>query len=104
MDAGISWYDAAASISVILDKKPELKLIMTSVIEGTQHEELLELKELPQRPERTTRLRIDLKMKSEEILTVYVEDQGFGEIFPASGITWSLDVPCKRNIEIENII
>jgi hypothetical protein len=43
-------------------------------------------------------------MKSEEILTVYVEDQGFGEIFPASGITWSLDVPCKRNIEIENII
>lgn len=104
LDAGISWYDAAASISVILDKKPELKLIMTSVIEGTQHEELLELKELPQRPERTTRLRIDLKMKSEEILTVYVEDQGFGEIFPASGITWSLDVPCKRNIEIENII
>lgn len=104
LDAGISWYDAAASISVILDKKPELKLIMTSVIEGTQHEELLELKELPQRPERTTRLRIDLKMKSEEILTVYVEDQGFGEIFPASGITWSLDVPCQRNIEIENII
>ena len=104
LDAGISWYDAAASISVILDKEPWLKLIMTSVIEGTQHEELLELKDMPQRPERTTRLKIDLRMKSEEVLTVYVEDQGFGEIFPSSGTTWSLDVSCKRNIEIENIV
>lgn len=104
LDAGVSWYDAAASVNVILDKKPEIRLLMTSVIEGTQHEELLELKDLPQRPERTTRLKIDLRMKSEEVLTVYVEDQGFGEIFLPSAVTWSFDVACKRNIEIENIV
>mgnify|MGYP007101831427 FL=1 len=104
LDAGVSWYDALASVNVILDHDPVLKLIMTSVIEGTMHEEVLELKDIPQRPDRTTRLKIDLLMKSEDILTVYVEDEGFGEIFPPSGICFSFDVSCKRNIEIDNII
>ena len=46
------------------------------------------LDNLPTRPDKTTRLKITLDMKSEELAHVAVYDLGFGTIFPSSGLKW----------------
>ena len=43
---------------------------------------------LPERPERTTCIHMDIFLKDEDTVVLLLEDKGFGEIFPASGKKW----------------
>ncbi|MGYP000098079688 len=44
---------------------------------------------LPERPERTTRLGVNLQYTSQDECRVTVKDLGFGEMFPSSGKEWT---------------
>lgn len=46
------------------------------------------LEGIPERPKRTTRLRIAMEMTSENQVNIRVKDMGFGELFPSSGGEW----------------
>ena len=48
----------------------------------------MQLPGLPERPPRTTRLRIEMAYISREECVVTVRDLGFGEMFPSSGKVW----------------
>jgi hypothetical protein len=47
---------------------------------------------MPQRPRAATRLRIKLSMRAVDLLRIEVEDMGFGEIFPSSGMRWEQEI------------
>ncbi|WP_130837649.1 DUF5716 family protein [Lachnoclostridium sp. Marseille-P6806] len=92
MSAGTSWYEARAEEEFFLEGKEEIRLVITPITGGTVREETLRLTEPPERPERTTRIRLSLAMESARELGIRIEDLGFGELFPASGKSWDFKI------------
>lgn len=88
LDAGSRWYNAEVEEEFILESGKEFSLVQTPVTGGDKKTLTVRLDGLPERPERTTRLRVLLTMPSAELLRVLVTDLGFGEIFPADGASW----------------
>lgn len=88
LDAGINWYDAKSEIEVMLDSGNTISLMATPLNGKNKREYIMTLDNLPTRPDKTTRLKITLDMKSEELAHVAVYDLGFGTIFPSSGLKW----------------
>ena len=92
LDAGAEWYDAAAQIDVLLEDGDEIVLLETSVDRGNEREIAIRLENMPQRPRAATRLRIRLSMTAADRMRLEVEDLGFGEIFPSSGMKWEQEI------------
>ena len=92
LDAGAEWYDAAAQIDILLEDGDEIVLEETSVDKGDKREIAVKLENMPKRPRATTRLRIRLRMTAADRMLLEVQDMGFGEIFPASGMKWEQEI------------
>ena len=92
LDAGISWHECESSLEIILDKETELQLIITSLTGGHVSERLITLDGLPERPPRTTRLQLALRLKSADTALLTITDLGFGALFPASGKEWIKEI------------
>ncbi len=88
LDAGINWYEVRSQFEVIINEGKQLSFIVTSLTGGVVTEETIFLEGLPERPERTTRLLIQIRMISARQVQFTVTDMGFGELFPASGKKW----------------
>lgn len=88
LDAGTRWYNAEVEEDFILENGKEFCLVQTPVTGGDKKILTVSLDGLPDRPERTTRLRVLLTMPSARILRVRITDLGFGEIFPSGGAYW----------------
>lgn len=92
LDAGTEWYDAAAQIDILLEDGDEVVLSETPVDRGNPREIAVKLENMPQRPRATTRLRVKLSMTAADRMRIEVEDLGFGEIFPSSGMKWEQEI------------
>ena len=92
LDAGTEWYDAASQIDIILEDGDEIILQQTPVDSGNPREIAVKLENMPQRPKATTRLRVRLSMTAADRMRIEVEDMGFGEIFPSSGMKWEQEI------------
>lgn len=88
LDAGINWYEVRNQYQLILDEGNELSFIVTSLTGGVVTEQIVTLDGLPERPPRTTRLLIRMRMLSDKKAKISVTDMGFGTLFPASGKKW----------------
>lgn len=88
LSAGINWYDAQNRCEILLDEGKELVLYARPMRDGETSSFTIELKGLPERPVKTTRLRISLAYQSSKVCKVTVKDMGFGEFFPSSGLIW----------------
>lgn len=86
--AGINWYDADKECEFILDDKEELNFMVSPMEGGERKTYVMMLPNLPKRPNRTTRLRLNIKGVSAEKCYVTVTDLGFGEMYPASKKVW----------------
>ena len=64
----------------------------TSVDRGDKKEITVKLENMPKRPRATTRLRIRLRMIAADRMLLEVQDMGFGEIFPSSGMKWEQEI------------
>lgn len=102
LDAGINWYDAVCEKEFYLESGSSFQVMLTPLTNvfpereavgkyPVRYEEI-ELPELPERPDGTTRLRITMSMPDGETLRIRTEDLGFGEIFPPSGEIWERDI------------
>ena len=76
------------SREILLDEGKELVLYARSMRGGETSSYTIVLKGLPERPVKTTRLRISLAYQSAKVCKVTVKDMGFGEFFPSSGLIW----------------
>ena len=93
LDAGVKWYNAEVEEDFILENGKEFSLVRTPVTGGETQELKVRLDGLPDRPDRTTRLRAVLSMPAADRLRVQVTDLGFGDIFPSEGGNWEATFP-----------
>lgn len=89
LDAGSNWYETVADFEVILGKGNVIDFLITPLTGGNVTNREITLEGLPERPERTTRLRIHMEMSAVNQAVITIEDLGFGEIFPSSGKAWT---------------
>ena len=88
LDAGVKWYNAEVEEDFILENGKEFSLLQTPVTGGEPQQLTVRLDGLPDRPDRTTRLRVLLSMPAVDRLRVRIRDLGFGDIFPSGGGVW----------------
>lgn len=88
LSAGESCYEAEKECEVILDDSSKINFWL-QYPEGSEAKvESLELTDLPERPNRETRLRIHLKPLSDREIKVVIKDLGFGELQKSSDKVW----------------
>ncbi len=84
--AGDNWYDRVASIDVIPERQDSIDLVVTPLDVKQAKTVTIPLEGFPKRPERTTKVRIQVSFLDERTMDVKLKDQGFGELFPSSGV------------------
>lgn len=92
LDAGENWYESEFSCEVILDGTKEIEFWVQRPDSRQASVEILELKDLPDRENRTTRLRITAKPVSDRGIRLTIRDLGFGEIVPSSNKVWEHEI------------
>ena len=86
--AGVNWYEAEKDCEFILDDRKDLTLAVNSMDGLKKKFYRMDLPGLPERPNRTTRIRLHAECTSPEICTIDAEDLGFGGMFEASHLKW----------------
>ena len=87
ISAGQNWFETKGDCEVILMGTPEIEFWKQLPNSRDAVIESLELTDLPNRPDRTTRLRITATPISDEKIEVEIKDMGFGEIYRSTDKT-----------------
>ncbi len=95
ISAGVNWYMAGHTCEFILDEMEEVVLYSRSM-SGEQLSHTIKLEDLPKRPNRATRLRMELKFISKRKCRVLLTDMGLGGLYPATGKTWEAVIAFER--------
>jgi len=88
IEAGRSWYDTEGECEVILDGSSEVTVWIQKPDSRQAEVEVLELTDLPERENRTSRIRIHAKPISDKEVRIELRDLGFGEIVPSTNQVW----------------
>ncbi|MCR5387628.1 MAG: hypothetical protein K6E56_00110 [Lachnospiraceae bacterium] len=86
--AGRPWYEEQNSLEVIVDKDLTVDFWIKKPLSRDTRIESVELIGLNKKADRTTRLLISAHPLSDTELKVIIEDVGFGDMFPSSGLKW----------------
>ena len=84
--AGDCWYDRDSVIDVIPDRQDSVDFEVSSVDSKNKKKISIPLEGFPKRPDRTTRVQIRVLFLDERTMEVTLQDRGFGELFPTSGM------------------
>ncbi len=96
IQAGRNWFENSVSLELIPDGREDIT-VTVAPMSGNRRQQLhLPLTNLPERPNRATRLRISAECTSAEEGRITVEDLGFGELFPATHQTWTGTVSLRE--------
>ncbi len=88
ISAGENWYEAKGECEILLSGTPEIDFWLQAPDSREAKIDTLELTDLPQRPEKMSRLRIMANPLSDSSVQVTIRDLGFGEIYKSSDKTW----------------
>jgi len=81
--AGESWYEARSVVEVIPDGEREITFTITPQQEPKKKRQVkVTLDGFPERPNKTTKIRVAVGFLDEKTMVVKLTDQGFGELFP----------------------
>lgn len=102
LDAGENWYESEYTCEFYVGQASCISLVITPLISGGVTRAPLSLGELPREQETEeeafscgfSRIRMRLYLEGEKQLCVEMEDMGFGEIRPATQLTWRQRVTC----------
>ncbi len=86
--AGKPWYEGSCSAELILDGTPTVDFWIQQPFDRQARIESVELAALPQRKNKTTRIRIDAVPTSDHEVKLTLTDLGFGELVPGTGKKW----------------
>ncbi|MBR2696913.1 MAG: hypothetical protein IKE48_05350 [Parasporobacterium sp.] len=79
------WYDAGMKMDFILDRPDPLRFYLTSILTNQRQSFDMDISGIPQRPNKATRVEIELRFFGESSCELTIRDKGFGELFPPSG-------------------
>ncbi|MCD8019612.1 MAG: DUF5716 family protein [Clostridiales bacterium] len=82
---GREWYNTKGSIDIILDKSQKVEFFYHNTKENEMECTSCEIKDLPSRPPKTTRIRIQVEFTSDTEGVILLKDMGFGTMFPGTG-------------------
>ena len=85
IEAGINWFEASSELEFMLGQGADIRILLIPINGEGQRCIVIRTDNIPERPERASRVRLSIQMLSESELKCTVTDLGFGEIFPASG-------------------
>ncbi len=88
VDAGANYYEVNTAQELVIEGGNELYLVLTPLTGGKPSDYLIRLEGLPVREERSARIRLHFAMTEPNKVHVEIEDLGFGEIFPSTGLRW----------------
>ena len=81
---GENWYQSKSSLELILDGQKEIEFLISHLDSRKKRAVSVPLTGFPDRPEKTTRIRMNIGFTDENTMAVVIRDMGFGELFPAS--------------------
>lgn len=82
---GKEWYNTSGSLDIIMDKSQKVEFFYHNSKENEMECAACEIRDLPGRPEKTTRLHIKVEFTSATSGVILITDMGFGTMFPATG-------------------
>lgn len=86
--AGANWFEAEHICEFIPDDTKEIVIYGRSIMGKDTESFSIVLKDMPERPPRTTRLQMKMKFIAAGKCKVTIRDMGFGEFYPPSGLVW----------------
>ena len=84
VEGGQNWYESGCSVEVILLDEPKLEFAILPIDGKEKKISVIHLEGLPERPKKTTRLRIDVEFTEPVCASLTIKDLGFGELFAQS--------------------
>ena len=81
----VNWYEAASETDFILDESRTINFKAVSLLSREKTDISFDLSSFPQRPPKTTRVRVSVRYINEYECEICVRDMGFGTLFPSSG-------------------
>lgn len=81
---GREWYNMRGRISVCLDDTNRVELLYKNHYSQEAAREIIEIHGLPSRPNKTTRLSLEVEMYSGSKGAVVIRDEGFGKLYPTT--------------------
>lgn len=88
LSADENWYDAKKQCEFILEDECMVELKLTPVDHKDTRTVIINLHDLPQRPNKTVRILLEIKFESSNKGLIVIKDLGFGEIFETSKKVW----------------
>ena len=85
-NAAVPWYEVNKDVDVIPEEAADVEIVIRNIMTKEIIRERLPLHNLPKRPERMTRLNINISCIDKSKLKVKISDLGFGEDYPGTGI------------------
>jgi hypothetical protein len=84
-NAAVPWYEVNKEIDVICDEATDIELIIRNIMTKEIIRERIPLNNLPERPNRMTRLNLHITCVDKTKVKLIISDMGFGDIYPPSG-------------------
>ena len=88
ISAGVNWYEAVGDCELLMDDTEELTFVVSNMENTRKERYSMTLPGLPKRPPQPTSLHLHLEFESANRCKIDVEDMGFGEMYPSSGLKW----------------
>jgi len=88
LDGGSNWYEAKGEVDFLLEEGNEFQVIITPLNGKDVKNLTIQLDGLPVRPHCAARLHLQVEMLGENRVQFLAEDMGFGELFPATHMSW----------------
>ncbi len=93
---GREWYNMHGKISVILNDTNRVELLYKNHYSQEAMREIIEIHGLPSRPNKTTRLSLEVEMYSGTKGGVIIRDEGFGKLYPTTNKIYRKEFQLER--------
>ena len=84
VSGGKQWYNIRGRINVILDDTDSITLIYRSRHTEAEKREVVKIHGIPKRPNKTTKLSLEVEFENPTDGAVIIRDLGFGKLFPTT--------------------
>ena len=81
---GKEWFNTGGTLDIILDKSQKVDFFYLNNKDNETEIASCEVKDLPKRPPKTTRIRVEVSFTSRTEGIIFLTDLGFGSMFPGT--------------------
>lgn len=85
-NAAAPWYEVNKDVDLIPDEASYIEVVIRNIMTKEVIRERIPLSNLPDRPNRMTRLNINIRCVNKTKVKLMISDMGFGDIYPATGL------------------